>query len=80
MPIAIAADPKTMEILGMVNYPNFDPNVYWEIESQAVFYNHAISSVYEPGSTFKIVTWPRLWRKANFDPERNVTVRWHPSG
>lgn len=66
---AIAADPRTMEILGLANYPNFDPNVYWDIESQAVFYNHAISSVYEPGSTFKIVTLAAAEEEGEFDPE-----------
>ena len=66
---AIAADPRTMEILAMGNYPNFDPNVYWDFESQAVFYNHAISSVYEPGSTFKIVTLASAVEEGHFDPE-----------
>lgn len=66
---AIAADPKTMEILGMANYPNFDPNVYWDFESQADFFNHAISSVYEPGSTFKIITLASAVAEGVFDPE-----------
>lgn len=67
--LAIAADPNTMEILGMANYPNFDPNVYWKINSQADFYNHAVSSVYEPGSTFKIVTLAAAVEEGLFDPE-----------
>lgn len=51
----IAADPNTMEILGMANMPTFNPNSYWDAEPED-FRNHAIKSVYEPGSTFKIVT------------------------
>lgn len=66
---AIAADPKTMEILGMANFPTFDPNVYWDIDSQADFYNHAIASVYEPGSTFKIVTLAAAVEEGVFDPD-----------
>lgn len=66
---AIAADPKTMEILGMANYPNFDPNKYWDFNTQADFFNHAVSSVYEPGSTFKIVTLAAAVEEGVFDPE-----------
>jgi len=66
---AIAADPNTMEILGMANFPNFDPNEYWNIDSQADFYNHAVSSVYEPGSTFKIVTLAATVEEGLFNPD-----------
>lgn len=50
----IAADPNTMEILGMANMPTFNPNSYWETPDN--FTNLAVSALYEPGSTFKIVT------------------------
>ncbi|MFD0682614.1 MULTISPECIES: penicillin-binding transpeptidase domain-containing protein [unclassified Paenibacillus] len=53
---AIAVDPKTMEILGMSSYPNFNPNHYWETSNQSDFINHTVASQYEPGSTFKLVT------------------------
>lgn len=66
--MAIAADPKTMEILGMVSMPNFDPNEYWKLEYQSNFYNHAISAVYEPGSTFKIVTLAAAVEEGVFNP------------
>lgn len=52
----IAADPNTMEILGMANMPTFNPNSYWENPEPENFTNHAVKSLYEPGSTFKIVT------------------------
>lgn len=52
----IAADPNTMEILGMANMPTFNPNSYWETPEPENFTNHAVKSLYEPGSTFKIVT------------------------
>lgn len=67
---AIAVDPNTMEILGMSNYPNFNPNEYWKFADDfSVFYNHAISSTYEPGSTFKIVTLAGAVEEGIFDPE-----------
>jgi cell division protein FtsI (penicillin-binding protein 3)/stage V sporulation protein D (sporulation-specific penicillin-binding protein) len=50
----IVSDPRTGEILGLANYPTFDPNQFWEfpIENQR---NRAATDVHEPGSTFKIV-------------------------
>ncbi|MBM7565701.1 penicillin-binding transpeptidase domain-containing protein [Paenibacillus sacheonensis] len=64
---AIAADPQTMEILGMANLPNFNPNTYWNFP-QANFYDHAIKSLYEPGSTFKIVTLAGAVQEGLFHP------------
>lgn len=66
---AIAADPKTMDILGMVSLPDFDPNNYWNYSSnQEAFKNNAIQSVYEPGSTFKIVTLAAAVEEGLFNP------------
>ncbi|WP_025691638.1 penicillin-binding transpeptidase domain-containing protein [Paenibacillus zanthoxyli] len=64
----IAADPNTMEILGMANMPTFNPNEYWKTQDQGDFYNHAIKSIYEPGSTFKIVTLAGTVQEKLFDP------------
>ncbi|RKP55264.1 PASTA domain-containing protein [Cohnella endophytica] len=67
---AIAADPDTMEILGMASFPNYDPNVYWEkSKDQAAFKNNAIQSLYEPGSTFKIVTLAAAVQEGIFKPD-----------
>ncbi|MFD0715132.1 penicillin-binding transpeptidase domain-containing protein [Paenibacillus sp. GCM10027626] len=65
---AIAADPNTMDILGMASYPNFNPNEYSDFEPGA-FYNHMIKSQFEPGSTFKIVTLASAVEEGVFDPE-----------
>lgn len=51
----IVMDPKTGAIRGMASYPTYDPNRYNEY-SQDLWRNPAVSSTYEPGSTFKIVT------------------------
>lgn len=64
----IAADPNTMEILGMANLPNFNPNEYWVNSDPKNFTNHAIQSIYEPGSTFKIVTLAGAVQEGLFNP------------
>ncbi len=65
--VAIAANPQTGEILGMVSLPSYDNNEFTGgISSEALqalredvnrpLVNHAISGMFPPGSTFKIVT------------------------
>jgi cell division protein FtsI (penicillin-binding protein 3) len=52
---AIIMNPRTGEILAMANEPTFNPNAYRdsaEIERR----NRAVQDLYEPGSTFKVVT------------------------
>jgi cell division protein FtsI (penicillin-binding protein 3) len=48
-------DPRTGEILAMANEPTFNPNVYREF-SENTRRNRAVQDLYEPGSTFKVVT------------------------
>jgi cell division protein FtsI (penicillin-binding protein 3)/stage V sporulation protein D (sporulation-specific penicillin-binding protein) len=50
----IVSDPTTGEILGLANYPTFDPNEFWK-SNIADQRNRAVTDLYEPGSTFKIV-------------------------
>ena len=64
----IAADPNTMEILGMANMPTFNPNEYWATKDPESFLNHGIKSIYEPGSTFKIVTLAGTVQEKLFNP------------
>lgn len=64
----IAADPKTMEILGMANLPTYNPNTYGQTKEQKNFINHALQSIYEPGSTFKIVTLAGAVEEKMFNP------------
>jgi len=51
----IAANPVTGEILGLANYPAFDPNDTSGIKTDFVR-NRAIADSFEPGSVFKLVT------------------------
>jgi cell division protein FtsI (penicillin-binding protein 3) len=53
--IAVFLDPRTGGVLAMASYPGFDPNDFGRYGSGR-WRNRAIMDVYEPGSTFKIVT------------------------
>jgi len=47
-------DPETGEMLAMATAPRFDPNAF-ERAQPAEWNNPALSRIYEPGSTFKII-------------------------
>ncbi|MGE3511384.1 MAG: penicillin-binding protein [Vicinamibacterales bacterium] len=51
----VITNPRTGEILAMANEPTFDSNEYGQA-SDAERRNRAVQDLYEPGSTFKIVT------------------------
>jgi cell division protein FtsI (penicillin-binding protein 3) len=51
----VIMNPRTGEILAMANEPTFDPNSYREA-SDVERRNRAVQDLYEPGSTFKVVT------------------------
>ncbi len=53
---AIMMDPFTGEILALANRPTYNPNEIFSIKNLANVRNRAITDVYEPGSTFKLVT------------------------
>ena len=52
---AIFLDPTTGGVLAMASYPPFDPNDFGSYPAES-WRNRAIADVYEPGSTFKIIT------------------------
>ncbi|MEK7635952.1 MAG: penicillin-binding protein 2 [Patescibacteria group bacterium] len=51
----IVQEPTTGKILAMANVPDFDPNNYFDFQIKN-FLNPSISSLYEPGSVFKLIT------------------------
>jgi len=52
---AIVMDPRDGSILAMASYPSFDPNHFRDF-TPAAWRNRGVQDLYEPGSTFKIVT------------------------
>jgi cell division protein FtsI (penicillin-binding protein 3) len=52
---AVVMDPRTGEILALANWPTFNPNSFLESDD-VERRNRAIQDLYEPGSTFKLVT------------------------
>ncbi len=60
----VATNPATGEVLLLYSSPSFDPNAFVKIKdvesiltkSDQPLFNRAISGVYPPGSTFKIIT------------------------
>ena len=51
----VVENPRTGEILALANRPTFNPNTFRTADPQALS-DRAVSDVYEPGSTFKVVT------------------------
>lgn len=50
----IVMNPRTGEILAMASRPTYDPNHFADYSADA-WRNNAVSTLYEPGSTFKVV-------------------------
>lgn len=53
---AVVQDVHTGQILALATRPSFNPNQFRHA-TPALLRNHAVSDVYEPGSTFKLVTY-----------------------
>jgi cell division protein FtsI (penicillin-binding protein 3) len=51
----IVMNPNTGEVLAMANWPKFNPNKAGDSSSDT-WMNRAVSAIYEPGSTFKLIT------------------------
>jgi cell division protein FtsI (penicillin-binding protein 3) len=51
----IVMNSNTGEILAMANWPRFNPNVASEAPAESRM-NRAVAALYEPGSTFKLIT------------------------
>ncbi|MEM7531585.1 MAG: penicillin-binding protein 2 [Chloroflexota bacterium] len=54
----IVMEPDTGAILGLANWPDYNPNKYSEYSADSLrrFANPSVSEQYEPGSIFKIIT------------------------
>jgi len=68
---AIVMDPHTGEILALANWPTFNPNAFSRVEDDTRR-NRAIQTLYEPGSTFKIVTASAALEQHVITPETMI--------
>jgi cell division protein FtsI (penicillin-binding protein 3) len=69
----VVMDPSTGEILALANAPTFNPNAYARFP-EAARRNRAIQDLYEPGSTFKIVTACAALEEGLMTPEDQLDV------
>ncbi|MGI8588418.1 MAG: peptidoglycan D,D-transpeptidase FtsI family protein [Chloroflexia bacterium] len=49
-------DPHTGAIIALATSPRFDPNHFTQVTDWSIFKDPAVTDVYEPGSTFKVLT------------------------
>lgn len=86
----IAMDPNNGEILAMASRPSFNPNTFYNADQDDLV-NMATEGVYEPGSTFKIITLAAAIEEGKFHPhatypsgsievENTVLHDWRPGG
>lgn len=68
---ALLIDPNSGEILAMASFPTYDPNKPVALNSQAIR-NDGVNLVFEPGSTFKLVTASAALEERTIDPEQMI--------
>jgi cell division protein FtsI (penicillin-binding protein 3) len=67
----IVENPHTGEVLALANWPTFNPNIFNRVNPQALK-NRSVSDIYEPGSTFKIVTLAAALEEKITNPDEVV--------
>ncbi len=71
---AVIMDPHSGEILAMASWPTFNPNLYSVVDEDHRR-NRAVQDLYEPGSTFKIVTASAALEERIVTPNDLIDVR-----
>lgn len=70
---AVVLDPRTGDVLAMADAPGFDANAFGSTPP-AVTRNRAVTDVYEPGSTFKLVTVAGVLSDRLVQPQTTFTL------
>ncbi|OGZ24711.1 MAG: hypothetical protein A2896_02415 [Candidatus Nealsonbacteria bacterium RIFCSPLOWO2_01_FULL_43_32] len=65
----IVMEPASGKILALANFPNFNPNEYFQEKDFQVFQNDAIQKIFEPGSVFKPITMAAALDKGKITPQ-----------
>ena len=81
--VAIAMDPMTGAVMGMVSLPSYNNNVFaekineeylaLEADERRPLINYAIGGLYPPGSTFKLVTSTAALQEDIVEPDTTLT-------
>lgn len=71
--VAVIVEPGTGNILALATYPTFDPNVPFDF-SDYDKRNSAVTDVFEPGSTSKVMTMAAVIEEGGARPETPFTV------
>lgn len=66
----VVTNPYTGEILALVSYPSYNLDARGRMSSHAP--NFAVQTPYEPGSTFKIVTYTAAFERRLITPEDSI--------
>ena len=69
---ALAMDSNTGKILAMASKPDFNPNDYKSADKDVYNHNIPIWKTYEPGSTFKIITFSSALNENLFDMDKDT--------
>jgi cell division protein FtsI/penicillin-binding protein 2 len=67
----VVQDPQTGQILALAIRPTFNPNDFRHATT-SLLKNHAVSDVYEPGSTFKLVTYSAALEQKVTNPDQLI--------
>lgn len=70
--LCLAMNPKNGKVLAMCSKPDYDPNDYKNADSEIYNRNLPIWKSYEPGSTFKIITFSSALNENLFDMDKDT--------
>lgn len=70
--LCLAMDPRNGKILAICSKPDYDPNDYKNADSEIYNRNLSIWKTYEPGSTFKIITFSSALNENLFDMDKDT--------
>ncbi len=68
----IVMNPNNGEILALVNRPKYSPNMRFSSFPEKGWPNRAITDIYEPGSTFKVITAAAAFEEGVVKPDEVI--------
>jgi cell division protein FtsI (penicillin-binding protein 3) len=71
--VAVIMEPGTGNILAMATYPTFDPNTPFATDDKSKR-NTAVTDVFEPGSTSKVMTMASVIEEGGANPGTQYTI------